>query len=99
MRTRCIIQKVRTPFGSMYVFVESRWGRATGGHIEHPGKNPDAQVEILLEALSAGFDAAMADAGKGWWRRLFARRVKQASMCPEVVESDGFYMTRFREDS
>ena len=59
-RNPTITQKVKTPFGSMYVhLVHDGHGRTTGGSISDPKKEPDAQVAILVDALSDALDAAL----------------------------------------
>lgn len=60
MRTNTVTQKVKTPFGSMYIHVEfDRRGRVAGGSISDPHKAPDAQVSRMIEVLSEGLNRAL----------------------------------------
>ena len=64
-RQPTITQKVKTPFGSMYVHLDhDGHGRVTGGSISHPGKDPDSSVADCLAALSAGLDLAIKSIGR-----------------------------------
>ena len=57
-------RRVETPFGSMYVHVEiDTYGRLAGGGISHPRKEPDAQVARMVDALSEGLHALLAEIG------------------------------------
>ena len=64
MRDLCLTTKVKTEFGSMYLQVDlAADGRPTGGRISTPGKEPESQINRLVETLSLGLDEALADAG------------------------------------
>ena len=101
MRTRCITQKVATPFGGMFVHLEiGRHGRIVGGSISHKWKEPDSQLVSLVDALSAGLDATLAAAGGRviWWRRLaFWRRTMERE--PVIFEQNGNYAPGYRDDA
>lgn len=59
-RARLITQKVHTDFGSMYIHIElDGKGRPVGGSISHPGKNPTAQISLLVQELSIGLNQAL----------------------------------------
>ena len=59
-RGHCVTQKVRTPFGSMYLHIElNALGRCTGGWISDPGKEPESQISKLVECLSEGLNEAL----------------------------------------
>lgn len=52
--------KVRTAFGPIYIHIEhDRHGRPVGGSISSPGKEPESQIHILMETLSAGLNEAL----------------------------------------
>lgn len=52
--------KVETPFGNAYIHVHyDAAGNLRGAAISHPWKNPDAQVDKLIRALSDGLNAAL----------------------------------------
>ena len=64
-RSLCITEKVATPFGALYLHIKlDAHGRPCGGSISTPGKEPESQVHRLVEALSAGLDAALAAVGE-----------------------------------
>lgn len=59
-RTLCVTEKVKTQFGSMYVQVDhDETGLPLGGRISSPGKEPDSQVQRLVDQLSDTLDAAL----------------------------------------
>lgn len=59
-RAVCITEKVRTPFGPMYVHIDVGPDRQPcGAWISSPGKEPDSTVQQAIEALSAGLDQAL----------------------------------------
>ncbi len=59
-RTVTITQKVKTPFGSMYIHIETDiYGRPVGGHLSDPGKEPKSVIAELVENLSGGLDSAL----------------------------------------
>lgn len=52
--------KVRTQFGPMYIHIAyDDAGRPVGGSISTPGKEPESQIHILMETLSAGLNEAL----------------------------------------
>lgn len=65
MRTLCKTQKVKSPFGAMYISVDYLpSGRVVSGHISDPGKEPDSQVAKLIIALSKGMSACLRAIGE-----------------------------------
>lgn len=60
MRERTITRKVKTQFGSMYIHIHyDGLGRACGGWISDPGKEPDSQISILVETLATALHEAL----------------------------------------
>lgn len=65
MRTLCKTQRVKTPFGAMYLAIDYLpCGRVVSGHIHDPGKEPDSQVAKLVAALSRGLSACLKAVGE-----------------------------------
>lgn len=59
-RTNTITRKVKTQFGSMYIHIElDRKGLPVGGSISTPGKEPDSQIQTLIDTLSHGLNDAL----------------------------------------
>lgn len=64
-RELCVTQKVKTPFGTMFIHIDlDTTGRPRGGHISSPGKEPESQIANLLGALSNGLHEALASIGR-----------------------------------
>lgn len=64
-RTLCRTQKVRTPFGNLFVHADYLpCGRVVGGHISDPGKETDSQVAKMIAAVSRGLNAALRAIGE-----------------------------------
>ena len=60
MRANTITRKVATPFGAMYLHLETNpLGQPIGGSISTPGKAPESQIHKLVECLSEGLDDAL----------------------------------------
>ena len=59
-RARTITQKVKTPFGSMYLHISvNDLGYPIGASISDPGKEPESQISRLVADLSAALDEAL----------------------------------------
>ena len=64
-RTQTTTVKVSTNFGTMYLHIETdAYGRPVGGSISTPGKEPESQIHILVETLSAGLQRALNEAAQ-----------------------------------
>lgn len=65
-RATTLTQKVRTPFGSMYLHAEfdPLTGAVVGGSISTPHKDPDSQVAKLVDDLSGGLNDLLAALGR-----------------------------------
>lgn len=62
-RHQCSRQKVDTDFGTMYIHIDlDTFARPTGGWISTPGKEPDSEIQKLIDQLAEGLDQAL----QGW---------------------------------
>lgn len=58
-RRETITEKVKTPFGSLFLHVEHQGPRVIGLRIAHPQKLEDTTVGELLEVICDGVTAAL----------------------------------------
>ena len=58
-RSITITRRVDTEFGAMYVHIDvDPMGRVVGGSISTPGKEPESQIQRLIDTLSKGLEDA-----------------------------------------
>ncbi len=58
-RRETVTQKVKTPFGSLFLHLEHQGPRVVGLRIAHPQKLEDTTVGELLETVCDGVTAAL----------------------------------------
>lgn len=58
-RRETITEKVKTPFGSLFLHVEHQGSRVVGLRIAHPQKLEDTTVGELLEVICDGVTSAL----------------------------------------